>query len=327
MACCLPKREEKMKKIMTAAIAAFGLAASTFSASAADWTPPGPIKLMIAFAAGGGADTQARLISEELESRLGWQFIPEQVTGKGGVNLLKAMKDEPNDGSVIGMVVAESLGYNLFTANAGMSPSDFTAITTTAGAQMGIVASSGKGWNSISDMLAAAKAGEEIRFGTMSPRLSDIAYLLGKAQGVDFNIVQVRGGRAVLNGVTAGDLDVGFMAGIQSKGVAAGDLVNLASAMAKPLQQTPDAPLIAEFDVNYDANAFFMFAGPGGMPAEAREALAAAIAGVVSDESTKAGALIKRAFGGALIVQGAELDAMVQNGFDESATLLETVSQ
>ena len=61
-----------MKRIFTAAIAAFGLAATTLSATAQDWSPPGPIKLMIAFAAGGGADTQARLIAEELENRMGW---------------------------------------------------------------------------------------------------------------------------------------------------------------------------------------------------------------------------------------------------------------
>ena len=316
-----------MKRIFTAAIAAVGLVATSLSATAQDWSPPGPIKLMIAFAAGGGADTQARLIAEELENRMGWQFIPEQVTGKGGVNLLAAMKDEPNDGSVIGMVVAESLGYNLYTANAGMTPSDFTPITSTAGTQMGIVSLSSKGWSNLNDVLDAAKAGETIRFGTMSARLSDIAYLLGKAQGVDFNIVQVRGGRAVMNGVNAGDMDVGFMAGIQGKGVAAGDLVNLASAMAEPLKQTPDAPMISEFGVEYDANALFMIAGPGGMPDEARDALAAAISDVVSDPDTKAGALIQRAFGGALTIQGDDLAAIVAQGFDESEQLLEAVSQ
>lgn len=62
-------------------------------ALAEDWTPPGPIKLMIAFAAGGCADTQARLIAEDLEAKLGWKFIPEQITGKGGMNLAMAIKD------------------------------------------------------------------------------------------------------------------------------------------------------------------------------------------------------------------------------------------
>lgn len=154
---------------------------------------------------------------------------------------------------------------------------------------MGLVSLPSKGWKDLNDVIAAAKAGEEVRLGTMSACLSDIPHLLGKAQGVEFNIVQVRGGRAVMNGVNAGNMDLGCMAGIQSKGVAAGELVNLVSATDKPLEQTPDAPLISEFGVGYDATAIFLFAGPSGMSDDARDALASAIGGVVSDETTKAG--------------------------------------
>jgi len=50
---------------------AAALCLGTVTAHAADWTPPGPIKLMIAFAAGGGAATQARLIADALEGRHG----------------------------------------------------------------------------------------------------------------------------------------------------------------------------------------------------------------------------------------------------------------
>lgn len=316
-----------MKKFVTAAVAALGIAASAVTASAADWTPPGPIKLMIAFAAGGGADTQARLIAEELEARTGWQFVPEQVTGKGGVNLLAAMKGEPADGTVIGMVVAESLGYNLYAANTGMTPADFTSLTTTAGFQMGVVSAASTGWTSFDEMIAAAKGGQDIRFGTMSPRLADLAYLLGKAQGVDFNIINVQGGKAVLNGVNAGDMDVGFMAGIQGPGVASGDLVNLASALSTPLVQTPDAPIFADLGMEYNSDGYFMFAAPGGMADEARDALANAIAEVVQDESTKAGGLIKKAFGGPSIIMGDELTALVQQGYDESEALIAAASE
>lgn len=307
-----------MKKLLLAA--AIGLAAS--AASAADWTPPGPVKLMIAFAAGGGADTQARLIAEELESSMGWEFIPEQVTGKGGLNLAAAMKDAPADGSVIGMVVTESLGYNMRAADAGMTPDMFTAIATTAGFQMGIVAPSGKGWETFADVVDAAKSGEEIRFGTMSPKLSDLAFLLGEAQGVDFNIVQVRGGRAVMDGVNAGDMDLGFMAGIQGKGVAAGDLVNLASALSTPLNQTPDAPTMADFGVDFVADGYFLFIGPAGMPEEARAALADAIEGVATNADTKAGGLIAAAFGGPSVITGAELDALIASDYEEAGELL-----
>lgn len=308
--------------------AALGIVAATaLGAAAEDWKPAGPVKLMIAFAAGGGADTQARLIAEELEATLGWSFIPEQVTGKGGLNLAAAMKSEANDGTVIGMAVTETLGYNMAASNSGMTPADFTPITTTAGFQMGVVARSDKGWNTMSDVVAAAKSGQDIRFGVMSPRLADLAYLLGKAQGVDFNIISVKGGKAVMNGVNAGDMDIGFMAGIQAKGVAAGDLVNLASALKAPLVQTPDAPTFADLGVEFSADGYFMFMGPAGMPDDARAALANAIKGVVENPETKAGGLIKKAFGGASVMMGGDLASMVASDYASAGDLLKAASE
>ena len=47
-----------MKRSIKAAMAAAVIAFSGTASLAQDWTPQGPIKLMIAFAAGGGADTQ-----------------------------------------------------------------------------------------------------------------------------------------------------------------------------------------------------------------------------------------------------------------------------
>lgn len=315
-------REEIMKRYISAVLGAIAILATATATQAMDWKPAGPIKLMIAFAAGGGADTQARLIAEALEAKTGWKFIPENVTGKGGLNMAKALKDQPNDGTAIGMAVTETFGYNMKAANAGMSPSDYTGITTTAGFQMGVVALTSKGWKSFDEMIAAAKGDNKLRFGVMSPRLADLAYLLGQAQGVDFNIISVRGGKAVMNGVNAGDMDLGFMAGIQAKGVASGDLINLASALSTPLAQTPDAPKFADLGVKFDSDGYFMLVGPAGMPAEARDALAKSIGEIVSDDTTKAGGLIKKAFGGATVIQGEELTKLMQDGFDSAGELM-----
>lgn len=315
-----------MKRILKAAVAAASLAAMSTGAFASDWAPPGPIKLMIAFKAGGGADTQARLIAEDLEAKMGWQFIPEQVTGKGGMNLVMALKDQPNDGSVIGMVVTEAMGYNMKVADAGVTPSDYTAITTTAGFQMGVVSKTDKGWKSFDDMIAAAKEGP-LRFGAMSPKLADLAYLLGKAQGVEFNIVNVKGGKGVMNGVNAGDLDLGFMAGIQGKGVAVGDLVNLASALSEPLKQTPDAPTFGDLGVQFSADGYFLIIGPGGMPAEARDALAAAIVEVISTDGMKSNGMITKAFGGPAVITGDDAQALIESDFEAAGALLKAASE
>jgi len=249
------------------------------------------------------------------------------VTGKGGLNLAAALKDAPNDGTVIGLAVTETFGYNMAASRAGMTPEDYTGLSTTAGFQMGIVTRKETGWASFDDMITAARGGQDIRFGVMSRRLADLAYLLGRAQGVDFNILSVKRGKAVMDGVNAGDLDVGFMAGIQKKGVAAGDLVNLASGLSQPLVQTPEAPTMADLGVDFSADGYFVFVGPAGMPDAARDALAKAIAGVVSDESSKAGGLIVKAFGGAAVITGDDLTALMAKDYAEAADLLKAASE
>ncbi|MEP0942140.1 MAG: tripartite tricarboxylate transporter substrate-binding protein [Rhizobiaceae bacterium] len=310
-----------MKNILKTAIAALGVVALASGAFAADWTPPGPIKLMIAFGAGGGADTQARMIAEELEAAKGWKIIPEQVTGKGGLNTVKALQNAPKDGTAIGMIVTETLGYNLAASKAG-DPSIATAITSTAGSQMAVVALTSKGYKTLADVISAAKGGEKIRFGVMSPSLADLAYVIGKENGIEFNIISVRGGKAVMNGLNAGDMDVGFGAGIQAKAVKAGDMVELASGKSGPLAGTPDAPNLKEFGVNFPNDTMFMIAGPGGMDPAARDAIAAAVADVLNAEGSKAGGFINKAFGGVDLRSGAELDALIAKAYGDAGSLL-----
>ncbi len=298
------------------------------SSAAADWKPSGPIKMMIAFRAGGGADTQARLIAEELQKRHGWKIIPAQVAGKGGINLAKALAKSPNDGTVIGIAVTETFGYNLVVSKkSGLKLSDFTSLTTTAGFQMGMVALTSKGWKTFYDVITAAKGGQEIRLGAMSQRVADVTYLLGKANGLEFNIVMTKGGKGVMNGINAGDIDAGFVAGPQAKAVIAGDMVNLASGLSKPLKLSPDAPLLKDLGVEFNMDGYFLFVAPAGIPEEARRTINNAIAEIVTDPQTKVGGYINKTMGGPAIVKGAELDRFLREDYEASSKLLKVVSQ
>jgi len=91
--------------------------------------------------------------------------------------------------------------------------------------------------------------------------------------------------------------------------------------------QTPDAPTLADLGVPFNADGYFVFIGPAGMPAEARSALADAISSIASDESTKAGGLIKKAFGGSATIKGAELDALLADGFANAGELIKAASE
>lgn len=299
------------------------LAAAAPPAPAADWKPKGPITLMIAFAAGGGADTQARLISAEIEKRRGWRIVPQNVTGRGGAVMAAKLKDQPADGLAIGIAVTETFGYNMLAVRKpGYGVGDFTFITTTAGSQMGLVAKASSGWRTIHDVVAAAKAGKAVKVGAMSQKLADMAYVVQQKFGVTFNTVMFKGGRAVVNAVTAGDVDMGWGAGIQNKGVRAGDLVNVLSGEKKRLAVSPDAPTLGEVGIPYEAGANFVLVAPKGVPDAARKAIAGVVAEVLSDESTKAAQFVRRAFGGAKLVSGAALDKLIADGIAGSKALM-----
>lgn len=311
------------KTVSTACSALLCIALLSPHAARAEWKPKGPINLMIAFAAGGGADTQARLIAAELEKRKGWQIIPSNVAGKGGAVLAKKMKGEPNDGQTIGLAVTEAFEYNMLASKSpGFTHTDFTYITTTAGSQMGAYVRSSSGWKTWDDLVKAARDGQTVKVGVMGPKLADITYVLGKKFGVQFNTVVLKGGRDVLNAVTAGDVDLGFGAGIQNKAVRSGSLVQILSVEKTRLEISPDAPTLAEIGLPYDNAADFLIFAPKGIPEEARSTIAAAVADILRDKDSQATQFAVKSFGGPKLVSGAELEKSIERGIADSRALM-----
>ena len=321
-----------MRKTLHMLIAAAALTMTTTMVStvtlAADWAPSGPIKMLIGFRAGGGVDTQARLIAEELEARHGWKIIPANLPGAGGLKLGKALPKEPNDGLTVGFLVSETLGYNMMAAkDPGFTLDDFTYLTAVTGSQMSMYAKSSKDWKDFEDMIAAAKAGEKITVGAMSQKLADAAYLLGKENGVEFTIVgNLKGGKGVMNAMVADDIDAGFGAGIQNKGVAAGDFVHLVNGEAQPLLTAADVKSMSDYGVPYDMGAKFMLIGPAGMPTEAADAISNAIAEIIQDPATKVNKMITKAFSGPEPIQGDDLRQLIEDGASQARALLDASS-
>ena len=291
--------------------------------NAAEWKPSGPITVLIGFSAGGGTDTQARLIAAELEKRKGWKIIPQNMPGKAGGIMARKLKNMPADGLSIGMAVTESFGYAMLASKkAGYTAKDMTYIATTTGSQMGIVAKTGKGWKTLKDVISEAKKGKVFKFAGMSPKHADINYLIEQKYGVKFNTVILRGGKKVMNAITAGDVDLGYGAGIQAKAVRAGQMVNLASGLGKRLKVSPDAPTLMEMGIPYDLGAKFIFVGPAGMPSNVRKTLADAIGGVINDPSTKASKFVSARYGGPEVITGKKLDKFIQANIEDSKKLM-----
>lgn len=291
--------------------------------AAQDWTPPGPIRMMIAFSAGGGADTLGRLLAEELHDRHGWEVIPESRVGKGGVIMAVALKDEPADGLSVGVTASEATTYAPQTMRDPVyTLEDFTFLSTLTGTQMALVARSDRGWTTLADVIADARAGETITVGVMSQKLADATYVLGQRNGVTFRTVMTGGGRASMNAVIAEDVDIGWSGGAQNAAVRAGELRTLASAEDGPLDVSPDAPLLSDFDMPYAFGVKFLVMAPDGLPEEVRATWQHHIAEILADPDSKLTAFTRKVFSGPDVIQGPALDAYMSASFEANAALL-----
>lgn len=307
-----------------AAAATIAVLPMTAQAEEPGWAPEGPVDMIIAFQAGGGADSLARLMAEEISDRYGWNIIPRNVPGRGGAVAAQEIAAAPADGTAIGFTVSEALTYGLqATRNPGYELADFDYLSAITGTQMGIVAKPDSGFETIADLIEEAKSGETVTIGAMTQKLADAAYVLGKNNGVEFTIVMTEGGRGGMNAVMADDVDAAWVAGAQAKSVASGDLINLASAESAPLRMSPDAPLLSDFDFPFDLGVTFLTVAPDGMPDEALSAWNTAIGEVLADPESPLTKLTERVFSGPGSLQGDELEAAIQESYDSAGALLD----
>ena len=88
------------------------LLSCSLSASATQWNPQKPLKLVVPFPAGGGADTIARTVVDELGKNLGQKIIIENRAGAGGSLGTQLALKEKSDGQTLIYVTNGTLGTN-----------------------------------------------------------------------------------------------------------------------------------------------------------------------------------------------------------------------
>lgn len=292
----------------------------------AEWAPKGPIKFWIGFGAGGGTDTQARALAEELEALKGWRIIPENKAGGGGAVMAAQLKNEPADGQTLGLAINTTFDFATI-GNENISIDDFTYITMTAGSQMAVLARADSGWKSLDDMVKAAKSGTKIVWANWGNQVQAGAEMVARHYGIEVNHLRGKGGKSAINALVAKDANVGWGGGVQGPLVAAGELVILASAEPKPLVQAPDQPTLIDLGVMETGLGFqFVLAGPKGMSADARDTIAAAIHEVLKNPESKTAKFVTKQYPpGPLMTAGDALTAQLKKNLEANKELVKLV--
>ena len=143
-----------MKKVFAALL---GLLSATCFAQ--DY-PNKPVRVVVPFAPGGFADTATRVLAQNLEQRLKWQFVVENRPGGNGFIGTTAVKSSAPDGYTLLMAHTGEFAVNpaLFDSVPYDLEKDFVAITMVADAPMLYLATAAAPFNNFQELVAQAKA-------------------------------------------------------------------------------------------------------------------------------------------------------------------------
>ena len=241
------------------AAATVALLAAAGPAQSADY-PTRPVRLLVPFAPGGGADALARIITPKLHEALGQPWIVDNRGGAAGNLAAETVVNAAPDGHTVFqgfgtvLTVNPSLYKLPFSMEKGLQP-----VTVLATAQYILVLHASVPAATLKEFIAVArqkpKGFNYASAGVGSP-LHLAAELFKKRAGVDMVHVPYKGGGPAAASVLAGETQVLFGSVASSMGqVKAGKLKALATTGAKRSKVAPDLPTIAEsgfpgFDVS-----------------------------------------------------------------------------
>jgi tripartite-type tricarboxylate transporter receptor subunit TctC len=307
-------------------LAAAALALGTPMAHAQSDYPNRPIKIVVAFAPGGGSDFIARLLAVRMGEKLGQPVIVENRPGAGGnLGATSALK-APADGYTL-LLAAASYTVNPALYKLSFDPiKDITPIAQLARGPFLIAVNPKVPAQNLKELVALAKK-EPGKLSYASAGTGSIVqiateYFLDTA-GINILHIPYKGTSPALTDTIAGQTQLvfGTVASTLPFGKS-GQLKVLAVTTPTRLSALPDVPTTVEAGFpNYSVTNWHGIVGPKGMPQDIVNKLNKAIneslkapgmdTGMASDGLTPAGGT-PQAFGALLAEETARWGALVQ---------------
>jgi tripartite-type tricarboxylate transporter receptor subunit TctC len=260
---------------MAAGAAALRAVSRTASAQA---YPTKPIRWIIGFPAGGGADTVARIMEPWLSRQLGQPVIIENRSGASTNIAVQAVVNSPPDGyTLLWHGLSSVVNASLFTNLPFDIQRDIDPAAGVVSYPMIMVAHPSVPAKSVAELIALAKANPGkvtmASFGTGSA--SHLAGELFKFMaGIDMVHIPYRGGAPMTADLIGGQVQVGFDVMVTAlPQVRSGKLRALGVLGAKRFDLLPDVQTVAETVPGYEASTWAGVGVPRGTPPEIIERL------------------------------------------------------
>jgi len=263
----------------------FGLKFSLLSAGAAlvlcaaagvpaqETYPARPVRLIVPFAPGGGADISARAIAHKLSERFSQQFVVDNRPGAGGnVGTELVLKAAPNGYTLL--LVSSSYGANPALYKLTFDPiTAFAPITLVSQQPFILAINTGVPAKSVKELVAHARAnpGKLNYLSSGTGGIQHLATELFKSMaGVDIVHIPYRGGSSGLNDLLAGHVHMEFGTVLSTMPlVRTGQIRALAVTTSTRSTALPDLPTLAESGIpGYHVSGWYAVLAPAGTPQE-----------------------------------------------------------
>jgi tripartite-type tricarboxylate transporter receptor subunit TctC len=251
------------------------------------------VRIVLPFAAGGVADTTARVIAEKLGDRLGQRFYVENQAGAGGIAAARTVISSPPDGYTLALLSnGTAVSVSLFKKLPFDPLKDFEPISSLGFFDFVFATGANSEFRTLADFIAAAKARPgALNVGTINigstQNLS--AELFKTLADIDFTIIPHRGTPEVQISLLQGN--VALM--IDSYSSIKGNLDDkkfraLASSGPVRSESTPDTATVQESGVSgYDVVSWNALFAPAGTPPEIVKTLNGALREILADADVK----------------------------------------
>lgn len=240
-----------------------------------------PVRLLVPFAPGGGADTLARILSPKLSESMGQQWVVDNRGGAAGNIAAETVAHAAPDGNTVFMGFSTVLTVNPSLYKLNFDPvRDLKPVTLLATAQYILVVNPAVQATNVKELAALLKQKpRSLNFasaGVGSP-LHLAGELFQKRAGVQMTHIPYKGGGPAAAAVLGGEAQVIFASVASSlPQIKAGRLRALATTGLKRSRVAPDLPTMAEQGFpGFDVTTWYSFMLPGasasGLVARLRE--------------------------------------------------------
>ncbi len=260
----------RLDAILCCAALATAATLVTTAPTLAQQYPTKPVKIIVAFAPGGGNDFIARFMAQKLTTALGQQFIVENKAGAGGSVGFEAGVKSPPDGYTL-TLISNSYTVNPAIYSLRFDPlADMTPVIQISQGPLLVVVHPSVQVKNLRELIELAKAKpEQINFALPQGSVTHLAAVLfASMAGIKLHHLPYKGLGPALTDTLGGHTNALFAStATMLHHVRAGRLRALAVTTTTRLPAEPDIPTVAESGVpGYEVVLWHGLIGPKGLP-------------------------------------------------------------